>query len=47
MTQKTICIEQAPIEIYGTTDVAVVGGGVAGVSAAIAAARIFYRIFFH
>ena len=39
MTQKTICIEQAPIEIYGTTDVAVVGGGVAGVSAAIAAAR--------
>ena len=39
MTQEKICVEQKPVEVYGVSDVVVVGGGVAGVSAAIAAAR--------
>ena len=39
MTQETICVQQEPVPVYGTTDVAMVGGGVAGISAAIAAAR--------
>ena len=39
MTQEMISIRQDPVPIYGKADVVVVGGGVAGVSAAIAAAR--------
>lgn len=39
MTENTICIQPAEIQIYDTTDVVVVGGGVAGIGAAIAAAR--------
>lgn len=39
VTQEKICVEQKPVEVYGVSDVVVVGGGVAGVSAAIAAAR--------
>lgn len=37
--EKTVTIKEAPIPVYRDVDVVVVGGGIAGVAAAVAAAR--------